>query len=190
MKAASDFIFRTPYDGKARDVSDATGVDASCAPGETVQAAQQQFIDMCDVNQVVAKYRVTGLVRVREAYARGSYSDLSTAPDYHAAMNIVAAADQAFMQLPAALRARFNNNASDFLAFLDDPKNADEMLSLGLAVRKGSDALAHEAGGAPLASGASAPLKPTPPSVASELASLEASIARLKGNPAPGEPGA
>lgn len=62
----------------------------------------------------------------------GFYADFSTLPDYEQALQIKNAADAQFALLPAHLRARFENDQRQFLAFVHDPKNADEMIKMGL----------------------------------------------------------
>ena len=49
-------------------------------------------------------------------------------------MNLIVQADQAFMELPADVRLRFNNDAGSFVDFASDPDNLDEMRELGLAI--------------------------------------------------------
>lgn len=126
-------VFRTYYDGLQASVSDATAL--RCAQwGEDAYdgMTQQQFKDECDINNIMAKYEATGLVRVRETYMRGEYADLSNAPDYQTALNIVIRAQDSFDALPASLRKRFSNDPEEFLAFVHDPKNEPEMRTLGL----------------------------------------------------------
>lgn len=91
----------------------------------------QSFKDECDINNIVKKYKRTGIVtHVTSKVSR--YDDLSDVPTFHEAMNIVASATQEFEQLPAALRKRFANDPAQFLDFVHDPKNVPEMRELGL----------------------------------------------------------
>jgi len=92
---------------------------------------QQQFVDECDVNNVIKRYRVTGLARQRVGEAL--YLDVSNMPDYHEALNAVNAADQAFASLSADVRTKFDNDPALFVDFMSDPANQDEWISLGLA---------------------------------------------------------
>ena len=52
--------------------------------------------------------------------------------DYQDAYNMVVKAEEAFMTLPAAVRARFANDPAGIFAFLQDPSNRDEAVQLGL----------------------------------------------------------
>ena len=51
--------------------------------------------------------------------------------DYHTAMNQIRQADADFMQLPAEVRARFDNDAGTFLDFFNNPDNYEEARKLG-----------------------------------------------------------
>lgn len=39
------------------------------------------------------------------------------------------------MALPAQVRAKFSNDAAEFLDFVQNPKNADELVAMGLATK-------------------------------------------------------
>ena len=52
--------------------------------------------------------------------------------DYQDAYNMVVKAEEAFMTLPAAVRARFANDPAGIFEFLQDPTNRDEAVQLGL----------------------------------------------------------
>lgn len=95
---------------------------------------KQSFKDECDINNIVKRFEATGIIDHLNQRAReGVFVDLPDALDFQAALNLVAQAETAFMELPAALRARFENNPEKFLAFTADPANQQEMITLGLA---------------------------------------------------------
>jgi len=94
----------------------------------------QSFKEECDINTIMAKYKRTGLITHVNEH-QGQYGQFVDVQDYQTSMNQIIDAQNAFMELPAALRKRFNNDAGDFLAFVQDPKNADEMVDLGLRPR-------------------------------------------------------
>lgn len=52
--------------------------------------------------------------------------------DYHTAMLQIAEARSAFMELPASMRLRFENDPGKLLEFLRDERNREEAESLGL----------------------------------------------------------
>lgn len=94
----------------------------------TVQAEK----DACCVNNIMAKYRQTGLVtHVNER--QGRYEDVSTAPQFQEAMNIVVEAQRSFDLLPAEIRKRFDHDPAEFLKFVHDPENKGEMVKMGLS---------------------------------------------------------
>lgn len=102
-----------------------------CGKGLTEQAHK----DDCDINQIVAKYSRNELKELlvdRPAF----YADLSSAPDFLESMNIVVRAQEQFDALPSSVRKEFDNDPAKFLAFAEDSKNAEKMVSLGLAQKR------------------------------------------------------
>ena len=93
---------------------------------------KQSFADECDINNIMRRYEKDGVLNHLNKY-QGNFGDFTGAVDYHEAMNIVAKADQMFMDLPASIRARFGNDPGAFVEFATDPKNLDEMVKMGLA---------------------------------------------------------
>lgn len=63
---------------------------------------------------------------------RGFYGDFSNAPDYLDARMSLINAQKAFDGLSSEIRKRFGNDPLQLLAFLDDKKNKDEAIRLGL----------------------------------------------------------
>lgn len=103
-------------------------VDTVC---EGPSLTKQSFKDECDVNVLLEKYLSTGLLD-HVVESEGRYGDFLTGLDYHSAMNVVVAAREAFEELPAKLRRRFHEDPAEFLDFVADPENVDEMRKLGL----------------------------------------------------------
>jgi len=104
---------------------------------------KQSFQDECNINSIMKKYEQTGLIS-HTKNVQGSYGDFTNVEDYHAAINRVHAAENAFMALPSQIRKKFNNDPAAMLAFLDDPSNRKEALELGLIAQEPSD-IASEA---------------------------------------------
>lgn len=94
--------------------------------------AKQSFKDECDINVIMKKYEATGLIDHVNTH-QGHYADVLEVPDYQSALNSVMSAQNAFMSLPAAIRAQFENDPGQFLAFVQNPANRDEMIEMGLA---------------------------------------------------------
>lgn len=98
-------------------------------PSLTIQAEK----DSCDVNLIVAKYAKTGVMgNVRTD--QPMYGDFSSAVDYHDALIKIQEAEESFMSLPANVRKRFENDPGKLIDFLQDVKNREEAISLGLVV--------------------------------------------------------
>lgn len=91
---------------------------------------QQQHKDAVNANRIVEKFERTGLMPpIRSG---GVYGDVSEIGDYQAAIEQVARAEEAFMELPAKVRDRFDNDPGKFLEFVGEPANKDEAVKLGL----------------------------------------------------------
>ena len=96
--------------------------------------------DECDINNIMRQYEQTGLIAHVNQY-EGNYGDFTDVVDYRTACDVVIRANEMFETLPSGVRARFQNDPSTFLAFVDDPANADALVEMGLArVRDRSDA--------------------------------------------------
>lgn len=90
--------------------------------------------DECDINRILQRYRETGYLTdpLHPATRKPIFGDFTDIPDYQAALDLIAKADDAFMQLPAKIRDRFSNNPQEIFDFLNDEKNRDEAVKLGL----------------------------------------------------------
>lgn len=115
--------FRMPYPDKVERLE---GDDFVCeGPSLTLQSDAES----CDINVIVARYHKTGVIEhVREN--AGLFVDLPPSLEYQDALGIVKAAGEAFAMMPAEIRAQFNNNAQQFLAFAD--ANEDYLEKLGI----------------------------------------------------------
>jgi phage internal scaffolding protein len=91
---------------------------------------KQSFRDECDINNILRQFNVTGQLPIGSVQPQ--YGDFSGITDYQSALNAVMAAQDSFLQLPAKLRARFDNDPALFVEFASDEANKDEMKALGL----------------------------------------------------------
>lgn len=97
---------------------------------------QQGDAKSCDINVIMRKHQQGQLVS-HVVTQQGIYGDFANMPQsYHDAQNQVIAAQEMFMTVPAEIRAKFNNDPGLFLAFVQDPRNEDEMRDLGLLPSK------------------------------------------------------
>lgn len=98
--------------------------------GETIYFTEQSHKEECDVNNIIQKYDRTGIItHVSKIEAR--YGDC-TGADFRAAQDLYLNAQKMFDDLPAHIKKRFNQNAGELLEFMDDEKNRDEAIELGL----------------------------------------------------------
>lgn len=93
--------------------------------------AIQSEKDSCNPALIYAKYMRTGLMtNVRQGEL--TYGDFSNAVDYHDAVFKSQQAQEDFLQLPADIRIRFDNDPGQLIDFLNDNNNYDEAVKLGL----------------------------------------------------------
>lgn len=102
---------------------------------------KQSFVDQCDLNKIMKQFNPREQARIMAMQAQGgSYDDLPDEVDYQEAQNIRIRAETAFATLPSSVRKRFDNDPGEFLAFMADPANQDEAITLGLASKRATDA--------------------------------------------------
>lgn len=99
---------------------------------------KQSFKDECDVNLIMKRFKKTmgaDFLSRFQGYVGGMFGDFSGVTDYRSAIEQIDKARDVFLALPAKVRARFNNDPASFLDFCQDPRNADELVNLGLATK-------------------------------------------------------
>lgn len=94
---------------------------------------KQSFKDECCINNIMKRYEKTGILP--ENYSTPQYGDFTDIPDFQTMQNMVMEAQSNFMTLPAELRAQFNNNVADFMDFVSNPANQEQLYEMGLAER-------------------------------------------------------
>lgn len=93
---------------------------------------QPQFQTESDINVVMKQFERTGMLPSGRTDPP-HYGDFTSYSDYHTSMNQIMQAQAGFMELPAPVRLRFNNDPGEFIDFAEDPDNFDEMVEMGLA---------------------------------------------------------
>lgn len=93
----------------------------------TIQGCKEQ----CDINNIIAKYKKTGVLPVGRN-SMPQFGDFTDVQEYQDSMNKLISANDAFMQLPSGIRKRFGNDPALLIEFCADSKNYDEALKLGL----------------------------------------------------------
>jgi len=99
------------------------------APSLTKQADH----DRACIHRVLENAARTGILPLKnvEPVYNGNEA-IPNVDSYHDAMNVIVSAQQQFDALPSEIRERFNNSPATMLEQLSDPKNRQEMVSLGL----------------------------------------------------------
>ena len=85
-----------------------------------------------DINHIMARYEKTGLIEHVNRF-EGSYGDYMEIPeDYQGCIDMVREAQEMFQTVPSRIRAEFDNDPGQFLAFVSDPENREAMGEMGL----------------------------------------------------------
>lgn len=121
-----DIFLRTAYNYDTDQASLESGL--LC---DDVSLAKQSFAEEADINTLVRRFNLTG--ELPQNVVVPQYADFEAIFDFHSAMNVVAAANEAFDLMPADVRSRFQNDPSLFVDFVNDPNNALDCVKMGLA---------------------------------------------------------
>ena len=114
----------------------AEGYDRDAVSRETMTVnkepslAKQEFKEECDINVLLERFAITGAMP--ENVRMPTYGDFMDVPDYQSALNAGREAEQSFMELPAKIRERFQNDPQKLVEFCSDKANLAEAQSLGL----------------------------------------------------------
>lgn len=95
---------------------------------------KQEFKKEVDANNLMKKYNYNSLPPITDGY-----NDLTNLPDLHEALETVRKANNSFQTLNAELRLRFKNDPNELIDFLNDPKNLEESIKLGLRSEKAKE---------------------------------------------------
>lgn len=103
--------------------------------------AHDEYREQSDVNYIMERFNKTGeITHLTRKHAlnnpNGEIFDNTKASDYYEAMQIITTATQTFMSYPADIRKKFDNDPAVMIAWLDDPKNNQEAIKLGLKEEK------------------------------------------------------
>lgn len=93
---------------------------------------KQAFKKECDINQIMKQYQKNGLLDHLNTH-QGNYGDFLNYQDYHTSLNKILASKDAFNSIPSEIRAKFNNDPSEFMDFAQKEENHDQMVKMGLA---------------------------------------------------------
>jgi len=121
-------FFRTGFNYDADAVSLETGLRCEEGHGRT----QQQFKEECDINTIVRRFGVTGVVPTN--ISPPLQGDFVNALDFRQSMDLIVAARESFMELPSAVRKRFHHDPAEFVDFVSDSENLQEARKMGVAL--------------------------------------------------------
>ena len=99
--------------------------------GETFEKpsmTQQQFKNDADINNIIAKFEVTGVLvdPLQPATRIPQFGDFSDMPSYQDAQNVLVQARNAFMSLPSDIRERFGNDPARYFDFVQNLKEGGD----------------------------------------------------------------
>ena len=103
--------------------------------GKVITLTHQSFAKDADINNIMAKYLVTGVLVDPlnvDSGRRPRFGDFSDLVDYPTMVSRINQAQADFMTLPSDVRAKFSNSVEECLNFIADPANVREAVKLGL----------------------------------------------------------
>ncbi|QXP44219.1 MAG: internal scaffolding protein [Arizlama microvirus] len=130
--------YRRQDDQKAAEAASIACSTVNDEPSKTLQGPTAE----ADINNIAKAFGLTGrnMPIPAEVYDPRYYGDLSEVPDLQTALNIVREAENKFMHLPADLRRKFHDSPGVLWDFVNDPRNAEEAVTLGLLHRPPAEA--------------------------------------------------
>jgi len=94
---------------------------------------QKHMAKSANINSIVSRYFSTGVLGNPITPGRQPfYGDFSEVPTFEQATAIVNAANEMWERLPAGTRFRFYNDPGKLINFVNDIKNEEEAIKLGL----------------------------------------------------------
>lgn len=99
---------------------------------ENENLAEQSHKEDTDINTIVRRIEKGVPLDPFSTRTNGVYGDFTQYQDYQQNLNTVIQAQEAFDSLRAEVRKRFDNDPAQLMKFLDDEKNREEAIQLGL----------------------------------------------------------
>jgi len=99
----------------------------------SVSKTQKHFAKAMNINVIMAKYDKTGTIDptlIRNGVP--CYGDFTKLKDLQTALEVVNTASEAWERLPGETKIKFKQDPLELISFVDDPKNKDEAIKLGL----------------------------------------------------------
>lgn len=108
---------------RKREKEARTRSDATASAGGGPELTQQQFTDEVDINTIVQRFGLTGTLP--RSVTEGVYGDFSGISDYDSALQTIMRTQDRFLQLPAELRERFNNDPAELVRFASERSESE-----------------------------------------------------------------
>ncbi len=86
---------------------------------------KQAYADECDINKIMARFAVTNTITHLNKH-EGQYADFSDF-DFHKQTNMLTRGREIFDDLPAEVRREFAQSPAAFFAYVNDPKNVNNL---------------------------------------------------------------
>ena len=118
-------MFRTPYSKAVRAPSH--GITFT----EESRTLQSEY-ESTTIDWYLKRYSATGVDPFANRIMDARFGDFSNYESFLTAQTKLAQVRQGFDNLPAEVRAKFNNNINAFMEFVTNPANESELVSLGL----------------------------------------------------------
>jgi len=127
---------RTSYDDHD-ELNNETGLQCN-----DPSLAQQHQKDETDINLIVRRFTQTG--ELPQHNMPPLAEDFQGVESMQEAMQLIVDAKDAFMEQPAEVRAKFNNDAALFVEFCSNEKNTPQMEELGLLSQEAVERLTQD----------------------------------------------
>lgn len=124
-------VVRGPYNYDSDKASLESGIDTG-TDTPTIQSAKED----CDINEIMRRFGVTG--QLPHSGRVPMFGDFTGITDFRGALEAVQVAQESFMELPADVRLRFENDPQRFLYWCEERDasgarvNAEDMKKYGL----------------------------------------------------------
>lgn len=92
---------------------------------------EQSHARSTDVNFIIDQFTRTGVLKHVDQFA-GTYGEFIAGDIYELAQTKIAEANTMFQTLPPGVRQEFTGGTQEFLEFINDPTNVDQIKELGL----------------------------------------------------------
>ena len=94
---------------------------------------EQNHAEGLDINNIMRRYKNEGLLPKMQSF-EGVYGEFDSM-DMREAIDKVEKANALFMEVPAVIRAQFDNDAGAFIDYATNPANIQQMADWGMANR-------------------------------------------------------